>query len=203
MTSLTRRRACWRLRCARQMPAGPSPCWASAWALRHSWSQWQVQAGGVQQCNDEAARERARPAPHPPPHTRRATPPPTPPPPPPHARARACARARPRVPTRAGTHDILRPYDSDGMAAQLYFTEFAPTSRFFVSWDLDLVFDVLQVREGGGVCARCVWCVRMCARAHAGLCGAAVSWVVHSCCPSTPLHTAAVDHTCTRCGRRR
>lgn len=46
---------------------------------------------------------------------------------------------------RAGTHDILRPYDSDGMAAQLYFTADAPTSRFFNSWDLDLVFDVLQV----------------------------------------------------------
>jgi hypothetical protein len=47
----------------------------------------------------------------------------------------------------AGTHDILRPYDSDGMAAQLYFTADAPTSRFFRSWDLDLVFDVLQVRR--------------------------------------------------------
>jgi hypothetical protein len=31
------------------------------------------------------------------------------------------------------------------MAAQLYFTADAPTSRFFQSWDLDLVFDVLQV----------------------------------------------------------
>lgn len=44
----------------------------------------------------------------------------------------------------AGTHDILHPYDSDGMAAQLFFTADAPTSRFFRSWDLDLVFDVLQ-----------------------------------------------------------
>lgn len=32
------------------------------------------------------------------------------------------------------------------MAAQLYFTADAPDSRFFQSWDLDLVFDVLQVR---------------------------------------------------------
>jgi hypothetical protein len=31
------------------------------------------------------------------------------------------------------------------MAAQLYFTADAPDSRFFQSWDLDLVFDVLQV----------------------------------------------------------
>jgi hypothetical protein len=45
----------------------------------------------------------------------------------------------------AGTHDILKPYSSDGMAAQLYFTADAPDSRFFQSWDLDLVFDVLQV----------------------------------------------------------
>eukprot|EP00878_Enallax_costatus_P042124 GHUV01049156.1.p1 GENE.GHUV01049156.1~~GHUV01049156.1.p1 ORF type:complete len:169 (-),score=24.58 GHUV01049156.1:469-975(-) len=43
-----------------------------------------------------------------------------------------------------GTHDILRPYDSDGMASQLYFTAAAPVSRFWQSWDLDLVFDVLQ-----------------------------------------------------------
>jgi len=49
----------------------------------------------------------------------------------------------------AGTHDILHPYDSDGMAAQLFFTADAPTSRFFRSWDLDLVFDVLQVMLGG------------------------------------------------------
>jgi hypothetical protein len=45
----------------------------------------------------------------------------------------------------AGTHDILKLYSSDGMAAQLYFTADAPDSRFFQSWDLDLVFDVLQV----------------------------------------------------------
>ncbi|KAF8061359.1 gghA [Scenedesmus sp. PABB004] len=44
----------------------------------------------------------------------------------------------------AGSHDILTSYDSDGMAAQLYFTADAPDSRFFQSWDLDLVFDVLQ-----------------------------------------------------------
>lgn len=44
----------------------------------------------------------------------------------------------------AGNHDILKPYSSDGMAAQLYFTADAPDSRFFQSWDLDLVFDVLQ-----------------------------------------------------------
>ncbi|KAF6256122.1 class I glutamine amidotransferase-like protein [Scenedesmus sp. NREL 46B-D3] len=44
----------------------------------------------------------------------------------------------------AGAHDILKPYSSDGMAAQLYFTADAPDSRFFQSWDLDLVFDVLQ-----------------------------------------------------------
>lgn len=48
--------------------------------------------------------------------------------------------------TPAGCHDILKPYDSDGMAAQLYFTADAPQSRFFRSWDLDLVMDVLQVR---------------------------------------------------------
>jgi hypothetical protein len=45
----------------------------------------------------------------------------------------------------AGSHDILKPYSSDGMAAQLFFTADAPDSRFFQSWDLDLVFDVLQV----------------------------------------------------------
>ena len=41
------------------------------------------------------------------------------------------------------------PLQSDGMAAQLYFTADAPQSRFFTSWDLDLVFDVLQVSEQG------------------------------------------------------
>jgi hypothetical protein len=33
------------------------------------------------------------------------------------------------------------------MAAQLYFTDDAPTSRFFSSWDLDLALDVLQVGQ--------------------------------------------------------
>lgn len=47
----------------------------------------------------------------------------------------------------SGTHDILKTYDSDGMAAQLWFTADAPDSRFFQSWDLDLVFDVLQVSD--------------------------------------------------------
>jgi hypothetical protein len=42
------------------------------------------------------------------------------------------------------------------LAAQLYFTADAPTSRFFRSWDLDLVFDVLQV--GQTVCLMGVGC---------------------------------------------
>lgn len=58
-----------------------------------------------------------------------------------------------------GSHDILKPYDSDGMAAQLYFTADAPTSRFFQSWDLDLVFDVLQVgRHSCTTCQQCLLC---------------------------------------------
>lgn len=60
-----------------------------------------------------------------------------------------------------GSHDILKPYDSDGMAAQLYFTADAPTSRFFQSWDLDLVFDVLQVGRHS-----CTTCSNVCCAIH-------------------------------------
>jgi hypothetical protein len=46
----------------------------------------------------------------------------------------------------SGTHDLLKPYSSDGMAAQLYFTADVSKSKFFGTWDLDLVWDVMQVR---------------------------------------------------------
>eukprot|EP00879_Flechtneria_rotunda_P024580 GHRR01026068.1.p2 GENE.GHRR01026068.1~~GHRR01026068.1.p2 ORF type:complete len:116 (-),score=30.05 GHRR01026068.1:5-352(-) len=52
----------------------------------------------------------------------------------------------------SGTHKILKPYDSNGMAAQLYFTADAPDSRFFRSWDLDLALDVLQVEYWQPAC---------------------------------------------------
>eukprot|EP00775_Hariotina_reticulata_P009024 gene9024-9196_t len=49
----------------------------------------------------------------------------------------------------AGTHDIMKPYSSDGMAAQLYFTADVSKSRFFGTWDLDLVWDVMQSHSNG------------------------------------------------------